>query len=138
MKTSKWFVLLSIILFFGFIACGGGGGKYSDAKKLIQESSDVMGKFIDNMEKAEDGKAVAAAMTTFSNAMSELQPKFEGLELKYPELKDQANPPPEIADEIKKFEELSQRMMSVMTKMMQYTDDPDVQKAQEELGKVMQ
>jgi len=115
MKALKWISLLSLAVFMvGLIACGGGGGKYSDLKPLVKKYNQETEKFISAMENADNAKKVAAALTEFSQAMKQLKPKM---------------------DKITKMGELMMKMGSVMMKAMQYADDPEVKKAQEEFEK---
>jgi len=120
----------------GYFGCTK-GGKYGDAKSVMSRSIKVMESFINDMEKAEDSKSVVKAINAFSADMSELKPKLQAMEKKYPELKDQENPPEELKPMAKQIEELSGRMMSAMMKLFQYGDDPEVQKASEAMNKLM-
>jgi len=136
MKALKWISLLSLAVFMvGLIACGGGGGKYSDLKPLVKKYNQETEKFISAMENADNAKKVAAALTEFSQAMKQLKPKMDKIEEKYPELKGMSGPPPELGEDATKMGELMMKMGSVMMKAMQYADDPEVKKAQEEFEK---
>jgi hypothetical protein len=68
--------------------------------------------------------------------MKEMKSKMEGLDKKYPELKDMANPPQELKTETEEMSKVVMKMGSVMIKAMKYADDPEVKKAQEEFQKV--
>jgi len=136
MKTSKWMVILCAIIFIaGFIACG--GGKYGDAKKIIAKSNKVVEDFIGKMDKAGNEKEVAAALKGFTKAMKEITPEMKKLQEKYPDLAKSQNIPPELGEEGKKMMEVWTKMASVMMKIQEYADDPEVQAAQEEFQNVM-
>ena len=137
MKISKWIIGLCVVVFiFGTIACG--GGKYGDAKKAVSKSNKVLEGFLAKMDKADDAKTVAAAVTAFASEMEKIVPEMKKLEEKYPELKGAQGIPPELGEEGKKMMELWGKFASVMMKIQEYADDPEVQQAQEKLESVMQ
>lgn len=126
MKKLILFVTLGLFL-LGFVACGGaGGGKYADAKEVMEEMVDLMDDFSAAMDKANDGKAVAAALEGFIDRMKSLKEKADELEKKYPELKDKENIPEELKDLMPKLEEAGKKMGASMMKIMQYASDPAV------------
>ena len=136
----KWTTFLGLAVFvLGMMACGGGGGggKYADVKSVINKFNDSTEKWIEAMEKADSAKAVAAALRDYAGKMKGMQAEMEKLEEKYPELQGMSDPPPELAEEAKKMEELMGKMMSVMMKAAQSADDPDVQAAQKEFEEAM-
>jgi hypothetical protein len=136
MKTTKWMIGFCVVVFIlGTIACG--GGKYSDAKKTVAKSNKTLAGFLEKMDKANDAKSVAAAMTGFTSEMEKILPEMKKLEKKYPELKGSQGVPPELGEEGKKMMELWGKFASVMMKIQQYADDPAVQKAQAKLESVM-
>jgi hypothetical protein len=137
MKTTKWMIGLCVVLFvFGTIACG--GGKYGDAKKTVSQSNKVLEGFLAKMDKADNAKAVASAVSGFAAEMEKIVPEMKKLEEKYPELRGSKGIPPELGEEGKKMMELWGKFASVMMKIQQYADDPEVQKAQEKLEGVME
>lgn len=139
MNFKKWaFVLVLAAAVTGFFACGGGGGgKYADMKPVVKDMIKATDKFVAEMEKADDAKKVAAALTDFSKTMKKIAPAMEKLEGKYPELKGMSDPPPELGELGPQLTNAMMKMGSVMMKVMQYADDPEVQKAQEEFENIM-
>jgi len=138
MKAWKGLLVLAVALALaGSFACSG-GGKYGDAKDLMNKTLSAMDNFCAAMDKATEAKTVAAAINVFKEAMSALKPKMQALDKKYPELKDPAKMPEELKSYEKKLTEIGPKMMNAMMKIAQFTQDPDVQKAQETLNKVMQ
>ena len=136
MKTTKWMIVLCVVVFiFGAIACG--GGKYADAKKAVAKSNKALEGFLGKMDKVDNAKDVAAALTGFTNEMEKIVPEMKKLEEKYPELKGSQSIPEELGEEGKKMMELWGKFASVMMKIQQYGDDPEVQKAQEKLEDIM-
>jgi hypothetical protein len=139
MKVAKWMVFLSTAIFIaGFVACGGGGGKYGEVTKIMEKSAKIMDNFVSKVEKADSGPEVAAAINSFADEMEKMKPRMKELEQRYPELKDQSNPPAELAPIMKKSQDMWQRMGAAMMKIAQYGNDPDVKKAQDRLQRIME
>jgi len=136
MKISKVIVLLCLCAFFVSVVACGGGGKYSDAKKVIAKSNTILESFLSKMDKADDGDKVAAALTAFTKDMKAIAPAMKELESKYPELGNRQNVPPELGEEGEKMAQLWMKFGSVMMKIQQYSDHPEVQKAQEEMNSI--
>jgi len=136
MKIPKWMIVFCVVVFiFGTISCG--GGKYADAKKAVAKSNKTLAGFLEKMDKADNAKDVAAAVTGFASEMEKIVPEMRKLEEKFPELKGSQGVPEELGEEGKKMMELWGKFASVMIKIQQYADDPEVQKAQEKLESVM-
>jgi hypothetical protein len=135
----SWKALLVVVIAVGLAGCFGckGGGKYADAKDVMADSIKAMESFVADMDKASDSQAVVKALNAFSKDMAGLKPRLQEMEKKYPELKDQANPPEELKAMAKQMEEISGKMMTAMMKLFQYANDPEVQKAQEAMNKLM-
>ncbi|MGB6865908.1 MAG: hypothetical protein WBE11_09450 [Candidatus Aminicenantaceae bacterium] len=136
MKTTKWMsVLCAVVFIFGTIACG--GGKYADAKKVVTKSNKVLEGFLGKMDKVDNAKDVAAALTGFTSEMEKIVPELKKLEEKYPDLRGSQGVPEELGEEGKKMMELWGKFASVMMKIQEYGDDPEVQKAQEKFEDIM-
>ena len=65
----------SIVLALALLGCGG-GGKYGDLKKAMNEMIDAMKGFVDSVEKASDGKGTGKALQRYVEAMEKLQPRW--------------------------------------------------------------
>jgi hypothetical protein len=138
MKIAKGLLILALAVgLAGSLACTK-GGKYGEAKALLNKSLVAMEDFAKAMDKATEAKAVAAAINSFKDVMADLKPKMQALDKKYPELKNETNPPEELKPLMDKLQETSGKMLNAMMKAYQFSQDPEVQKAQEELNKVMQ
>jgi phage shock protein A len=129
-------VFLLVVGLAGFFACST-GGKYGEAKDLLNKSLTAMDDFVKAIDQAKDAKAVAAAITNFKDSMAALKPKMQALDKKYPELKDETKMPEDLKPLMTKMQEMSSKMINASMKAYQYNQDPEVQKAQEELNKVM-
>jgi len=129
------------ILFLGLLTISlvtvGCGGKYSDAKKMNEKYIDLVENYVSDLEGADSAKDVAKAMNRFADGMEDLWPKMQKLAEKYPELKDDSNPPEELKESQKRAEEVSMKMGGSMMKIMPYMRDEEVRNAQKRLGKVM-
>jgi len=137
MKVWKgWLVFLLAVGLAGSFACST-GGKYGEAKYLMNKSLTAMDDYVRGIDQAKDARAVAAAITNFKDSMATLKPKMQALDKKYPELKDETKMPEDLKSLMTKMQEMSSKMINASMKAYQYNQDPEVQKAQEELNKVM-
>ena len=136
MIKTRWILFMCMALFIiGMIACG--GGKYADAKKVIAESNEALEDFLGKMDTADNAEDVATALTAFTDEMEKIAPKMKNLAEKYPEFKEGDDVPEELGEEGKKMRELWGKFGTVMMKIQQYANDPEVQKAQEKLQSIM-
>jgi cell division protein FtsB len=76
-----------VVFLFSLTACGG-GGKYADAKRLMEKQVQLFEDFINALDKAGSANDVAAALNDFSDEMQKMVPQMKELQEKYPELKD--------------------------------------------------
>ena len=113
------------------------GGKYDDAVSLNAQFVEVMEDYLEDLDKADSPKTVAAAMNDFADKMEDLGPKIKEMGKKYPELNDPQNLPDELRASQKKAEELGNRMAGSMMKMMQFMTSPEVQAAQMRMSQAM-
>jgi hypothetical protein len=120
-KFFAFAVLAAIVL---SVSCG--GGAYGDIKAAVDGAYNATTKFAKDMESANDGKAVAAALTAWAKSMSAFSTEMEKLEEKYKDL-DMDNPPAELAETMAKFEkhEGDEILAPAFEKMFQYMSDPE-------------
>jgi hypothetical protein len=135
MKKLLSFSTLAIFVLMLF-ACGG-GGKYADAKKAMENFISATEDFVADLEKADDGKSVAVAINSYAEVMKDVGAEMKALAEKYPEIKDQKNPPEELKAVVKKMEEVMPKMMGAMMKLAKYAEDPDVMAAQKKMQEAM-
>lgn len=119
------------------VLVAGCAGKYDDAKKVNKEYMELVQKYVDDLDKAENAKDAAKAIDRFAGGMEDLWPKMKALSEKYPELKDRNQMPDELKETQAEALEMGKKMGSSMAKIMPYMGDPDVQKAQKRLQEVM-
>lgn len=135
----KKHVLVSIMCMAAllFLLNGCGGGKYADVIKLNQEYIGLVETYIADLDKAGNAKDVAKAMNRFADGLEKVWPRMEALSEKYPELEDRDNQPEELKASQQEAEALGMKMGGTFMKVMPYMEDPDVQKAQQRLSKIM-
>jgi len=122
------------ICVLGMINCG--DNKYTDAKRVTIKYLEAMEKYATEVEISNTPDALAQAVERFVDEMAALRPEMEAIEKKYPELTDMATPPSELEDLALRMDTLSQRMVAAQTKLMQYSTDPDVQRALQKLQNI--
>jgi len=129
-------VMVSIAAFLVVVSCG--GGKYADAKKAINTQYTMMERFTISIEKAKDPADVVAALKKFQKTAEESRDEMMAIAEKYPEMKDQANPPEELKEEMAKMKEMMPLFIASMMKIgKEYGDNPDVQKVLQEMQAAM-
>jgi hypothetical protein len=135
----KKFAILVVTLFsiFAIVSCSGGGGKYGDAIKVMENYVDLFDGFIGNLENANNGPDVAKALDTFSAGMKDLVPKLKELDAKYPELKGK-DVPAELKPIMDRLQnEIIPKFGSVMGKIAQFQNDPAVVEANKRFQEAM-
>lgn len=112
--------------------------KYEDMKNLFRDIIKAQEHYISDIEKVENVKDAANAINRLAEQMEKFIPKMKELEKKYPELKNQKEPPVELRDIIAKMAEVGSKMGEAsMHKMVEYATKPEVQKAAKRLGESM-
>jgi predicted transcriptional regulator len=137
----KKFILCAtvVVFLFGLAACGG-GGKYADAKKLMEKQVQLFEDFANALDKAGSADDVVAALNNFSDGMKEMVPQMKELQEKYPELKDAKDEamPEELKPIMEKLQnEVMPKFMGAMMKIQQYASDPAVQEASQKFQQAM-
>jgi len=115
----------------------GCAGKYADVKKVNGRFVKATEAYVSDLEDAGSAKDVARAMNSYADEMEDIWPQMKKLNEKYPELKDQKNPPKELAESQKQAEATGMKMAATFMKIMPYMNDPAVRKAQERQGRIM-
>ena len=135
MKTSKGFMLAVAVLFvLNLTACG---SKYGDVEEVMNAQAKAMKNYIDAMEQAENAEDVVASINGFTNEMKALIPRLKEAMSNYPEIADGKVPPEELRAVSEEMRNLSGKLQGAMMKAMQYMQDPGVQKAIQDQGRIM-
>lgn len=137
MKILKTMCCLALGLVIAATVACGGGGKYGQAKKLINQQIDIMNDYADAMEKAENAQDAAAALNAYAAATADLAPEMKKFQEQFPEMKGQAEPPAELKPELEKMQQVTGRIISASMKAARYMMDPAVQEAQKKVGEAM-
>lgn len=126
-------LISSIVL----ISCCGKKEKYSDMRDTISEMSSCYEDAIKDLQHATRGKDVAKALNKFTDHVSPLMNRAKELEKKYPDfnLNQSGGTPKEIESEVKRYKKLTEKFISpdTMKKVMKFSQDPDVIKAQQHM-----
>jgi hypothetical protein len=136
MKKTALFLCIAVLA-LGLAACKGAGGKYSDVVKVMDKYVASMEKFAGALEGAKSADDVATALDSLTTVTKTLAPEMKAFETKYPEFKNQENPPAELKPIMDKVMAASTKMMGAMSKVMQYAQDPKVQEAQKKYQEAM-
>jgi len=108
--------------------------KYADAKDAINKQADMMEEFAVGVENAKDSAEVVVVLEKFQKTALGAKKEMLAIVKKYPDLKDKANPPEELAAETKRLEEIGPKFMGAMMKIIQdYGEDSEVKKALEKM-----
>ncbi len=135
---TKKAIALSMILFVAMLACGK-TDKYADLKKWLVNMCEAMETNINNIEKAENARDIAAAMIKNAESLKPLLAKRRELDKRFPEMTNLKNPPGEIEKEIKRYQELNNKSQSpeIMGKILKYYADPEVIKAKKAIAEAL-
>jgi hypothetical protein len=135
MKNIILITLISVLV-ISFTGCGEMGGKYADAKAVLNKMIEINDHYVKDLEAVESAADYVKALNKYADAMEKLKPKMEAVAKKYPEMKGQATPE-ELKPLVEKMGQSMQAMMTASMKMMKYAEDPEVMKATQRLQSAM-
>ena len=135
MKQNVVISLACVLTAIPFVP-GCGGKKYADIEQAANQWTNTIEEFTASLDKAGNAPAVAKAINQFADKMEKFAPTMQKLAEKYPELKNNQNPPEPLKKVITRMEEAGKKMMGAMMKAAPYMNDPEVQKAQQRLEAV--
>jgi len=130
-------LMMMAVCLLALTLAAGCGGKYSDVKQVNEEYVEMVETYVADLEKADDKDDVVKAMNNFTDDLEEIWPRMRELAEKYPELENSDEPPEELKESMENAEKVGAKIASSFMKIMQYMDDPEVQAAQERMGRVM-
>jgi hypothetical protein len=127
-----------VVLVLSVAACkGGGGGKYADVQKVMDKYIGANEKFATALEGAKTADEVVAALNTLTDTTKAVAPELKAFETKYPEFKNQDNPPAELKPIMDRMMAAAGKMMNAMAKIAPFASDPKVQEAQAKFQEAM-
>ena len=130
-----WISAVAVLFIFNLAGCG--SSQYSDVEAVMNAQAKAMEKYVGAMEAADNAQDVVDALNGFTSDMKDLIPKMKNMKSKYPEITDVGEMPDELKDASEEMANLSGKLQEAMMKIMQYMQDPGVQKAMEEQGSMM-
>ena len=119
-------VMLAVALVAMLASCA---PKYADLNDVMGKMIAATDTLVADVDKAADAKAMAAAVTAYTEALKAQQGKFKEVMAKYPELKDAKEPPKELKANVDKLNAMGEKLMAAMGKLQTYAADPEVQAA---------
>ena len=122
---------IMMVALLALCACGGGEADYSDAIEVNRDFIDAMKVYLDDIDAAQSGSAMAGAINSYADRMEALAPRMKEIAQKYPSWKDRAKMPEAMKPLAEEAEVLAKRLAGSMMKAMQYAQDPEVQAAQQ-------
>jgi predicted small secreted protein len=130
-----------VVLALSMAACKGGGtsgeGKYADVQKVMDRYIGANEKFATALEGAKTADEVVAALNTLTETTKAVAPELKAFETKYPEIKNQDNPPAELKPLMDRMMAAAGKMMNAMQKIAPFASDPKVQEAQTKFQEAM-
>jgi len=130
-----------LVLALSMAACKGGGtaggGKYADVKEVMDKYIGANEKFATALEGAKTADEVVAALNTLTETTKIVAPKLKSFETKYPEFKNQDNPPEELKPLMDRMMAAAGKMMGAMQKIAEFATDPKVMEAQTKFQEAM-
>jgi hypothetical protein len=111
-------------------------GEYADLKEYLSDVIKINEEYVTALEKANNAKDVAEALTDMGNKMEKIAKEGETLKTKYPDM-NKVRKDPALKDDFEKLSQVAQRLLTVSMKTMKYMMDPEVMKASQEMAKKM-
>ncbi len=124
--------LLLVLLSYGTFA----QTKYDDIKELFNWYLEATIDVVNVLENSQDTKQIAQALEDYVDVTLEFVPQMEQFEKKYPELDEMSDPPKELEEIMERFEKTMERAGAAFGGLVQFAEDPDVQKAMERFQEV--
>lgn len=111
-------------------------GRYADIKAVMEKIVQANDTLVASMDKADDAKAVAAAIMTYTESIKAEQASFRDMMRKYPEVKESRDPPPELKDAVDRLNTMNDKLLTAMTKIQIYAEDEDVRAAVKKMSEL--
>ncbi len=138
MKSMKTVLVVLVIMMALLTVSCAKKDKYALAREVILKQVAILEDYVEAMEKADSAPAVAKAINAYSAAQAKLGPAIKEVQEKFPEMKQEEEPPVELKPEMDKLNEVMNKMYETMAKGAQFMNDPEVMEAQQNLQKAME
>lgn len=137
-KSALFIILITLVI----QSCS---GKYSDAKEVMEDTTEAMDGFYTSMVSAQDPKDVASAITNFAEFLEKNIARLEDVDRRYPELGnvislEDKELPESLKESGKKLKKASKNISSpeILKIFKKYAADKEVLEAQVYLNKTLQ
>jgi len=137
MKKLMWVgLLIAAAVLFG---CGSDQGstatvsKYAEIKDVYAKVTDAQDLLAWGLNGASDGKKVASVLKSYTSKMRELSPRLKAAHAEHPELAS-GTPPAELTSMVDALNASTGKMMSSLSKVQEFLDDPEVTAAMNDLS----
>ncbi len=131
-------ILFLVFILFPLLVFGTSCKKrYNDINEALGELIKMQETYINAIQNAKSADDVAKAINNYADSFTQLRPKIESFEGKYPELKESKEPPEELKDSFAKLEQSAMKLTLVSQSISKdHISSPVVQKAIERLVKL--
>lgn len=136
----KKLTLVLMVLGFSLLLLSANPEEYTDVKDLFAKQATLMQNYITACADVKEAKDVVAIFDNLKEGFKTLKPAIKAVVDKYGDLEklfDQETPEV-LKPDLDNLKALTQKMMTESMKLAQYTQDPEVVKAQQDLTRVMQ
>ena len=130
MKRISGILAVALLVLLPCTGCG------SDGSSVLKKQIDATENYISGMANAKSADDVVTTIDKFTEDMKELLPELLEFEKKYPGYRE-GKAYEELEADVKKMEDVSQKMTEAMGNMMKYMMDPKVQEAMTRMGEEM-
>jgi hypothetical protein len=135
--VKKALILCVVVVLVLSVAACKGGGKYADVQKVMDKYIGANEKFATALEGAKTADEVVAALNALTETTKAVAPELKAFDTKYPELKNQDNPPAELKPIMDRMMAAAGKMMNAMQKIAPFASDAKVQEAQTKFQEAM-
>ncbi|MCX7679817.1 MAG: hypothetical protein N2316_11460 [Spirochaetes bacterium] len=126
------FVIIPVV-----IANGQCKKRYADINDALTELIKMQETYINAIQKAKTAEDVAKAINDYADSFTQLRPKIESFEGKYPELKEAKEPPEELKENFAKLEQSAMKLtLASKSISKEHISSPVVQQAIDRLVKL--
>lgn len=112
-------------------------GKYADVKALLEKYTHLIQLYIEDCDKATSAAEYAAAIRKYRESLEPIIPEMNAISAKYPEFKNQTEPPEELKVDMEAINKIMENMFKANARLSMYLEDPAVQEENKKLQEVL-